>query len=276
MNEAISFGENIIGHMEGPTSIFIAGKMSMGILIVSAIIGLLICFVGLKMIRVITAVIGFLVGAGIGVGAAAAIGAEQITFAIIVLACATVLAAISFFVYRVGAFFTAFLGSIGVLGMTVGATSGPVLVVILVVSLILGILAVIFIEPIIIVITAVAGGMSAGILIPQIIGADRMLWIGYVIGGILAFLGMAVQFALHAKKVGKKEKIKAEKIKEENSMESEVEKARTVLEEDEEEEDEDDYDYTKTGVQDYDGKDVEIVDLDDVDDTQDDTQDSIQ
>ena len=92
MNEAISFGKDIIGGADGPTSIFIAGRVNMGILIVSAIIGLLICFAGLKVAKVITAVIGFLVGTGIGAGAAAAIGAEKITFAIVVLACGTVLA----------------------------------------------------------------------------------------------------------------------------------------------------------------------------------------
>ncbi len=178
MNEAISFGKDIIGGADGPTSIFIAGRVNMGILIVSAIIGLLICFAGLKVAKVITAVIGFLVGTGIGAGAAAAIGAEKITFAIVVLACGTVLAALSFFVYRVGAFFTAFFGSVGVLGMIVSPSSVPVVVIILVVSLILGILAAVFIEPIIVVITAVAGGMSAGILIPQIAGMDRLYYRG--------------------------------------------------------------------------------------------------
>ncbi len=269
MNEALSFGKDIIGGADGPTSIFIAGRVNMGILIVSAIIGLLICFAGLKVAKVITAVIGFLVGTGIGAGAAAAIGAEKITFAIVVLACGTVLAALSFFVYRVGAFFTAFFGSVGVLGMIVSPSSVPVVVIILVVSLILGILAAVFIEPIIVVITAVAGGMSAGILIPQIAGMDRFSWVGYIIGAALSLLGMAVQFALHARKVGKREKIQADRIKEEASMESEVEKARTVLGEEDEEEDEDDY--GGTGAKEHD--EVEIVDLDDI---QDDIEDDIQ
>lgn len=255
MNEAIFLGRDIIGVADGPTSVFIAGRVNMGILVISAIVGLLICFAGLKMARVITAVIGFLVGAGIGVGAAAAIGAEKATLVVVVLACGIVLAALSFFVYRVGAFFTAFFGSMGVLGMIVGSASVPILIILLVVSLILGILAAIFIEPIIIVITAVAGGMSAGILIPQIAGMDSFPWIGYIIGAALSLLGMALQFALHARKVGKREKIQADRIKEEASMESEVEKARTVLgEEEDEEEDEDDYDYGGTGAKEQIGR----------------------
>ena len=80
---------------------------------------------------------------------------------------------------------------------------------------------------------------------------------------------MAVQFALHARKVGKREKIQADRIKEEASMESEVEKARTVLGEEDEEEDEDDY--GGTGAKEHD--EVEIVDLDDI---QDDIEDDIQ
>ena len=51
---------------------------------------------------------------------------------------------------------------------------------------------------------------------------------------------MIVQFMMHSRKIGKKEKKQAEIIKEKDSVESEVEKARLILDDfDDEDETED-------------------------------------
>ena len=64
-----------------------------------------------------------------------------------------------------------------------------------------------------------------------------MTWsgIGIVIGAVIAVIGIIVQFMMHSRKIGKKEEVYSKKVKEEVSRESEVEKARMILEEDEEE-----------------------------------------
>ena len=54
-------------------------------------------------------------------------------------------------------------------------------------------------------------------------------------------IGWMIQTMMHSRKVGKKEKIYSRKVRDQESMESEVEKARMVLDEDmEDSEDEDD------------------------------------
>ena len=61
-----------------------------------------------------------------------------------------------------------------------------------------------------------------------------MTWsgIGIVIGAVIAVIGIIVQFMMHSRKVGKKERNYSKKVKEQDSMESEVEKARHLLDDD--------------------------------------------
>lgn len=262
---------NTIGGADGPTSIFIAGKLSVSVMVVSAVLGLLICFLGLKLTRILTIVIGFLIGSAVGLSIAGGIGVEGITFAIISLACGVALALLAFFLQRIGVFFIAFCGIAGVLGRYVASSSTMMLIFILVVAVVAGVLAVIYIEPILIVITAISGGVSAGIMLADIISAMNQetvipSWVGYVTGAVLAGLGMIVQFALHSKKIKKKEEIKAESIKEKDSMETEVEKARNILG-DNEGKDFDDGEDLGVETIDFepvsDDEDIEILNLDD-------------
>ena len=54
----ITEATEIIGGADGPTAIFLAGRLgelSMGIMIATIVIGLLFCFLGHKLIKVISA-----------------------------------------------------------------------------------------------------------------------------------------------------------------------------------------------------------------------------
>ncbi len=110
--------------------------------------------------------------------------------------------------------------------------------IVLAIALILAIVAVIFVEPVIIICTGISGGVTAGISAAAAMGLEG-IWPGYAIGAVAAILGMVVQFMMHSRKVGKKEKVYAEQVKEADSVESEVEKAKMVLDDPEEPEDED-------------------------------------
>ena len=93
----------------------------------------------------------------------------------------------------------------------------------------------IFSEPGAIIITALTGGVSAGTGIASLAGLTDNKFIGLGIAGGLAVFGIVVQFLLHSKKAGKKEKELKGKTKKKDSMESEVEKARMLLDDEEEE-----------------------------------------
>lgn len=255
MNGIIESGKNIIGGADGPTSVFIAGRVSVGASVIVFIVGLLLCFFGLKLARLFITLNGLLIGFAAGIAAATAINVNKTVFIVIILSCAVVVAALSFFLYKFGVFCTVFTGTaalafsvtglgggdLAALSLNVGIGSREMLtgLAVLVAAVILAAAAVKFVEPMLIIITALNGGISSGIALRMLLtaaGFSLPVWAGYAAGMLLAVLGLIVQFMLHSRKIGKKEKSYADEIKEKVSVESEVEKARTVLEDDDEEE----------------------------------------
>lgn len=241
MEQVLSSGSSMITEASGNAREIaeqIGAQPTLEGLIVTGIVGLLICFFGLKLIRLQAALVGFLMGALIGIGVAWSAGISGLTFAIVVFACGAVLAALSFFLYKFGVFCVVFCVCLGMGVQIADPQSTLPLVIVLVIALILAIVAVIFVEPAIIICTGISGGVTAGISAAAAMGLEG-IWPGYAIGAVAAILGMVVQFMMHSRKVGKKEKVYAEQVKEADSVESEVEKARMVLDDPEEPEDED-------------------------------------
>ena len=106
--------------------------------------------------------------------------------------------------------------------------------------MVFAILSAIFVEPLVIVVTAVSGGVNAALSIVSLAGLSGNLLITVGIAAVIIIVGMIVQFMMHSRKIGKKEKKQAEIIKEKDSVESEVEKARLILDDfDDEDETED-------------------------------------
>lgn len=241
MEQVLSSGSSMITEASGNAREIaeqIGAQPTLEGLIVTGIVGLLICFFGLKLIRLQAALVGFLMGALIGIGVAWTAGISGLTFAIVVFACGAVLAALSFFLYKFGVFCVVFCVCLGMGVQIADPQSTLPLVIVLVIALILAIVAVIFVEPAIIICTGISGGVTTGISAAAAMGLEG-IWPGYAIGAVAAILGMVVQFMMHSRKVGKKEKVYAEQVKEADSVESEVEKARMVLDDPEEPEDED-------------------------------------
>lgn len=241
MEQVLSSGSSMITEASGNAREIaeqIGAQPTLEGLIVTGIVGFLICFFGLKLIRLQAALVGFLMGALIGIGVAWTAGISGLTFAIVVFACGAVLAALSFFLYKFGVFCVVFCVCLGMGVQIADPQSTLPLVIVLVIALILAIVAVIFVEPAIIICTGISGGVTAGISAAAAMGLEG-IWPGYAIGAVAAILGMVVQFMMHSRKVGKKEKVYAEQVKEADSVESEVEKARMVLDDPEEPEDED-------------------------------------
>ena len=89
MNEVMNIDSTILN-----------GGLPMELLVVIIIVGILISFFGLKLVRVLTTIVGFVLGAGIGLIISNVLGWSGITVAIVTLGCAVVLAALSFFFFR--------------------------------------------------------------------------------------------------------------------------------------------------------------------------------
>lgn len=253
MNVISDFGNNIIGGADGPTSVFLAWKPSIELIIAVAVLGLLFCFFGLKLAKVLIVINGALIGLSLGIGIAGVLHMEGTVFLIIMLACALVVALLSFLLYRFGVFCAVFIGTLGfiisLLGVSGSISMGNISFVsgvgtremivgagTLVIALVLAVLSVKFAEPMLIIITSLTGGMAAGPQLLSLAGLGDKILFGYAAGALLAVLGMVLQFVMHSRKIGKKEKQYAAGVKKKASVESEVEKARTILEEDDDEE----------------------------------------
>ena len=72
----------------------------------------------------------------------------------------------------------------------------------------------------------------SGVAVSALTGLDLNILITYGTCAVLAILGMVVQFMMKSREVGKKEKRFSEAVKEEKSVETEVEKARMLLDDD--------------------------------------------
>ena len=184
---------SVFNSADGPTSIFVAGKTPeiMGVLIAIVVVGVIISLFGLKLVRVLSAMMGLGTGAVIGavIGTVAGLDTTKMVATIVI-----------------------------VLGICAA------------VALVIAILTVIFAEFLVIFVTGIVGGVEAGMALPFLLGMTKIGWIGYVMSAAIAVIGITVQTMMQSRKIGKREKIFSKKIKEEVSMESEVEKARMLLE----------------------------------------------
>lgn len=229
MNEVMDMGNTMLN----------VGQ-TMEVLIATIVVGVLLSLFGLKLVRVLTTIVGLVLGAGVGLIISHLLGWSGLTVAIVTLGCAVVLAALSFFLYRMGVFLTVFVSVLGICISVMYPGTNLMLVIYLAAALVFAILSAIFVEPLVIVVTAVSGGVNAALAIVSLAGLSGNLLITAGVAAVIIIVGMIVQFMMHSRKIGKKEKKQAEIIKEKDSVESEVEKARLILDDfDDEDETED-------------------------------------
>ena len=225
---------SVIGGADGPTSIFLAGVVNMQILVGMIVIGLILCIFGLKLMRILSAVVGLVIGAGVGAAVVTLLQLEGTVSLVVILGCAIVMALLSFFLRRVGAFLSVLCYMFGGLMAVLPKDKVLFLIIAAVVALVLAVVAAIYMEPLVVTVSSIAGGLMVGPAIISLIGMDDKMWIGYIIAVILAGLGLLVQLLMQSGRIKKNEKMHSQKVKEEDSRESDVEKARMILEEDDE------------------------------------------
>ena len=255
---------SIIKTVDGPTSIFVAAKSPVitGIMIACVVVGVLMALFGLKIVRVISAIVGLIVGAGAGVAIAIATGLNTTLSIAAVAVCGIVLCVLCAALRRFGIFVMTFCCSFATFVLLIESELPVVLIICAVVSLILSIFTVVFAEFLVIFVTGIVGGVEAGMILPFLLGMTKVTWIGYVLSAAIAVIGIVIQTMMQSRKIGKKEKIFSKKIKEEVSMESEVEKARMMLEDDEPEEE----DMEKTEHEDGGSAGTTVTEIFDIDD----------
>lgn len=208
-------------------------------LVISAVIGLIVCLFGLKLVRFVNAICGLAVGAVLGILAAYLIQTDLKIGLAIVAAAALILTIMSAVFKKFGAFLLCLSVALEVVGMfqmqnfTMLAVTG-------VAGIIIAVLTMIWFEPLVIIVTSLSGGMGLGNAVAQMVGIKNpYITLGICAAGIA--IGLIVQFMMKSREIGRREARHSRQVKEEISIESEIDRARSILDLDDEEEDEDEY-----------------------------------
>ena len=166
-----------------------------------------LCLFGLKLMRLLAAVVGFVLGAASGVAAAVVMGLTGTTFLIAVLAGAVIIGLLSIFLRRIGIFLLVLCYGFGVCAAVIHPSSMIMYIICLGIAVVLAVLSVLYIEPIVVVVTGISGGLCAGMAAASLIGMEKNILVGYGISIVLAVAGIIVQFMMHSRKLGKKEEV---------------------------------------------------------------------
>ena len=150
-------------------NVFAEGGAAVGVGAAAAgiVVGLLICFFGLKLVKFLGALVGFFVGALIGAVIALVAGLDGLAFAGVVVAAGVILAVLSWFLYRIGVFFLVFLQVLGIASSILQPQSVVLTGVCAVAALVVAILAVIYVP----LCSAVGFSLPATILLMSAAGA---------------------------------------------------------------------------------------------------------
>ena len=197
-------------------------------LIVTTVIGIFLSMFGLKMIRLWSALLGLVAGAGIGFAVTELAGLEPMIVVGATIGGGIVLAFLAGFFYRFGIFLLALLSGTYIAILFVNPQDCIFLGVCLAIGIVISLLALKFVEPIMIVVTSIIGGVLAGDAIATLAELDNPIF-RYGIMVLVAIVGGIIQFTLESGKRKKKNLKKAAEIREQNSTENEVEKARAMF-----------------------------------------------
>lgn len=177
------------------------------VIITALVIALLYVFFGYKLLRVYISLLGFLIGFALGIVICAVFDLSNTTAVIVIICvCAVALAALGFWLYKAGLFVMILLSLFPIILSIVSefTTIQPVFMWIgsILFALVLAILAMFFVRPVVIIVTAFSGGLSIASLvvnnllpeIAQVNTTDGARIFMLIIGGVIAVLGIYFQF----------------------------------------------------------------------------------
>lgn len=197
-------------------------------LIVTTVIGIFLSMFGLKLIRLWSALLGLVAGAGIGFAVTELAGLEPMIVVGATIGGGIVLAFLAGFFYRFGIFLLTLLIGTYIAILFVNPQDWIFLGVCLAIGIVIALLALKFVEPIMIVVTSIIGGVLAGDAIATLAELGNPIF-RYGIMVLVAIVGGIIQFTMESGKRKKKNLKKAAEIREQNSTENEVEKARAMF-----------------------------------------------
>lgn len=199
---------------------------------VALILSVLVCFLGLRGIRILMALYGFIIGFAAGFSVAHFMEMSTVIAAVIGAIAGILLAVIAFNLYIALVFIGVWAGVAAALIKVIpmlGLDGIPVYVISVVAGLLVGIIVLKIAEIIIILLSSIGGGFGAascvGFLFP--VNTETLT---LILGVVLSVIGLILQFSYYFKKRKQKNEQKAA-VKQEmkKSKEAQVEEAMNIL-----------------------------------------------
>lgn len=205
--------------------------ISLGVIV---LLGILSAFFGLRLVRFWSFLIAFVTGTGIAAGAAFYFMKNGRISAIIGLGVGLILAIVFAVLKRAGVFLTALAFGTMMSVYWIRPADWIWLLLCVGIGLLCALLTIRLSVPVLILLTGVAGAgciSRAGANLLENVGIKLEAWVITLIVVILAVLGVLVQFLMESRRRQKLHLKKAAEIREKNSTENEVDKARALLDE---------------------------------------------
>lgn len=242
--------------------------------------GVILGVFGLKLSRIWSAFIGFVLGIGVGSLIVMAASLSEMASLGVLLGFAVVLAVVFCIFYKIGMFFYLIAVTTGLAALLAGSTAILVIGVGALIGLIFAILSTKWFDPIVIIVTSLEGAIAAGGAIVRLLRLNQLLPAQIGIPAVLFLVFLLIQFYMRSRQVGKEQAKHAKEHKAKTSRENEVERARNILDlEDlddmddfddfDDDYDEDDYD-DEESYYDFDGEVMDDEEPEYYDDDQDD------
>lgn len=201
---------------------------------ITVLLGILSCFFGLKLARFWSFLTVFVIGTGAAAAVAMQITSDETLSGIIGLAAGIILAIVFAILKRAGMFVTAFVLGAALSIYWLRPADLIWLLVCVGIGLVFALLTIKLFVPVLMLLTGVTGAVcisQAGTVLLGHAGVELERWMVTLAFAVLAVLGILVQFLMES---GKRQKLhlkKAAEIREQNSTENEVDKARALLDE---------------------------------------------
>ena len=201
---------------------------------ITVLLGILSCFFGLKLARSWSFLTVFVIGTGAAAAVAMQITSDETLSGIIGLAAGIILAIVFAILKRAGMFVTAFVLGAALSIYWLRPANLIWLLVCVGIGLVFALLTIKLFVPVLMLLTGVTGAVcisQAGTVLLGHAGVELERWMVTLAFAVLAVLGILVQFLMESGKRQKLHLIKAAEIREQNSTENEVDKARALLDE---------------------------------------------
>ena len=204
--------------------------MDIIILIGTAVLSVIICLFGIKLMRVGNALAAAVLGGGLGYYGADIAGTDAKVQLIVAVVAAIVLAGIAAFFKKFGSFLFCIIGVTGMLIFVTRTDNWLMYAIFGGLGMLFAIAAMNWLDAVYIFATAFVGGIGIGSVILTFV-AERKFSVLLAIYAVPVLIGCVVQFILKSREIGRKEAVYAQEVKKEISKEEDVQSARELFEE---------------------------------------------